>query len=115
MTEPCLSDPGPPPPRATLFPIPTFLSGAACSSGTLIAAKYVITAGHRVNSGSDGGWAMRIEVVPGYDNGYRPFGTAFAARFRSDTGWTTYRLPEDDFALITLDRTIGYSTGWGTP
>jgi glutamyl endopeptidase len=91
----------------------TFPNGKSyMCSGSLIAAKYVITAGHCTHSGGDGGWATRVEVIPGYDNGYRPFGTAYATRIRSDNGWTTYRLPEYDFAVLTLDRSIGNSTGW---
>ena len=79
-------------------------------SGTLIAAKYVLTAGHCVYSKSDGGWAKTIEAIPGGTN--KPFGSAYATQVRSYTGWASYQDPNYDIALITLDRPIGKSTGW---
>jgi V8-like Glu-specific endopeptidase len=81
-------------------------------SGTLINAKYLLTAGHCVYSKSDGGWATQVEVVPGMSGSYKPYGSAYATRFRSYTGWTNYSSRDHDFALVTLDRNIGDSTGW---
>ncbi|HEY9743071.1 MAG TPA: trypsin-like serine protease [Coleofasciculaceae cyanobacterium] len=79
-------------------------------SGTLIAAKYVLTAGHCVYSKSDGGWAKTIEAIPGGTN--KPFGSAYATQVRSYTGWASYQDPNYDIALITLDREIGKKAGW---
>ena len=81
-------------------------------SGTLINPKYVLTAGHCVFDSTKGGWANRIEVVPGYDNGYRPYGSAYATWLRSVTAWTSSADPSYDYALITLDRAIGNTVGW---
>lgn len=81
-------------------------------SGTLIASKYVLTAGHCVYVSSQGGWARSIEVIPALDGSSRPYGTAWATRLRTYTGWTQYQSSDHDFALITLDRTVGNSTGW---
>lgn len=81
-------------------------------SGTMVTPKHCLTAGHCVYSSGDGGWASWIEVIPGYDNGYKPFGSAWATYYRTYTGWTVYGSPDHDFSLITLDRRIGDTVGW---
>jgi glutamyl endopeptidase len=81
-------------------------------SGTIIAAKYVLTAGHCVYSRADGGWAKRVEVIPGLRGTYKPYGSAFATKLRSYTNWTSSQNSNYDIALITLDRPIGNTTGW---
>lgn len=80
-------------------------------SGTLVNRKYLLTAGHCVYDPSRG-WATRMEVVPGLNGTYMPYGAAFATAFRTYTGWTRYASADHDFALVTLDRNIGSSTGW---
>jgi V8-like Glu-specific endopeptidase len=81
-------------------------------SGTLISAKYVITAGHCIHDPRDGGWATQIEVIPGLNGTYKPYGSVFATYIRSYTNWTNNRDKNYDFALVTLDRKIGDITGW---
>ena len=81
-------------------------------SGALINAKYVLTAGHCVYSHTNGGWARSIEVIPGLRGTYKPYGSAFTSYMRSYVGWTRDRDSNYDFALMTLDRNIGNSTGW---
>lgn len=81
-------------------------------SGALIAAKYVLTAGHCIHSKSDGGWAKKVEVIPGLNGTYKPYGSVYATYLRSYTGWTSKQDSNYDFALITLDREIGKTTGW---
>ncbi|MES1023146.1 trypsin-like serine protease [Gloeocapsa sp. BRSZ] len=91
----------------------TFPSGKKfVCSGTLIAAKYVLTAGHCIHNSSEGGWANKVEVVPGLSGTYKPYGSAFAAYMRSYTAWTSSQNPNYDFALITLNKNIGNTTGW---
>ncbi|HEY9638770.1 MAG TPA: trypsin-like serine protease [Coleofasciculaceae cyanobacterium] len=81
-------------------------------SGTLIAAKYVLTAGHCLHDKAQGGWAKKVEVIPGLKGTYKPYGSAYATKFRSYTNWTSSRDSNYDIALITLDRSIGSTTGW---
>lgn len=91
----------------------TFPSGRQfICSGAMVGAKYTLTAGHCVFSHDEGGWARSIEVIPGLDGTYKPYGSAFATYMRSYVGWTQNQDSNHDFALITLDRTIGNSTGW---
>jgi len=91
----------------------TFPSGRQfVCSGAMVAGKYTLTAGHCVFSHTEGGWARSIEVIPGLDGTYKPYGSAYATRLRSYIGWTQNQDSNYDFALITLDRFIGNSTGW---
>jgi V8-like Glu-specific endopeptidase len=91
----------------------TFPNGKTYScSGAMIAAKYVLTAGHCVHSKNDGGWATRVEVIPGMNDSYKPYGSAFASNLRSYSGWMNNQDNNADMALITLDREIGNTTGW---
>lgn len=81
-------------------------------SGIMIGNKYVLTAGHCVHDRAMGGWASAVRAVPAQNGSSAPFGSAWATRFRSYTGWTNSKDSNYDIALITLDRTVGNSTGW---
>lgn len=67
----------------------TYPSGAtSMNTGWFIGAKAVMTAGHTVYSRTEGGWARRIEVIPGMRGSTRPYGSMIGTSFRSVTGWT---------------------------
>lgn len=81
-------------------------------SGAMVGSKHLLTAAHMVYNHAHGGWATSVAVSPG-QNGYsKPFGTVYSTRLRSWTGWTLYGDTSSDMALVTLNKTIGYSTGW---
>ncbi|WP_211589098.1 trypsin-like serine peptidase, partial [Allorhizocola rhizosphaerae] len=80
-----------------------FPSGAVYrGTGFFIGERAVATAGHCVYLHDQGGWARRIEVIPGCDGTSRPFGSALATTFRSTAGWTQHKLPAADYAAIIL-------------
>lgn len=91
-------------------------------SGVMIDAFHVLTAAHclYVWFPLPPGWVDSVEVVPAMDNGSRPFGEAWATRFRTPSEYVSdeFSLFPDsrhDWALITLDRNIGSFTGWMKP
>ncbi len=75
-------------------------------SGTMIGSKYVLTSMNNVYQSGFGGLAAWIEVVPGLDGSYKPFGSAYASYIRY------YYDGFSKVGLLTLDRNIGNSTGW---
>lgn len=91
----------------------TFADGVTRGcSGTLIQAKYLLTAGHCVHNKDYGGWYKKIEVVPGLKDTYKPYGSALATYARTYKGWINNQNRDYDMALVTLDKSIGNTTGW---
>lgn len=101
-------------PRQTMTKLfVTFPSGVSyVCSGTMINAKYVLTAGHCIYAHVEGGAATHIEVIPALDGFYKPYGSAYGVYARTYQGWVTNRDSKYDIGLVTLDRRIGLSTGW---
>jgi V8-like Glu-specific endopeptidase len=83
-------------------------------TGWLIGRRTLITAGHCVYIHDRGGWASRIEVIPGRNAAERPFGSCTATSFRSVLGWTQKRRRTHDYAAIILpeDCTYGDQLGY---
>ncbi len=83
-------------------------------TGWLVGPRTVITAGHVVYMHSRGGWASRIEVIPGRNGSTRPFGECTARSLRSVTGWTRKKKRSHDYGAIILPagcafgRRLGY-------
>lgn len=81
-------------------------------TGWFIGPRAVMTAGHCVFSRANGGWARRIEVIPGMDGASRPFGSAIGTSFRSVTGWTNNGDQNFDYGCIILPTPLGNTTGF---
>jgi glutamyl endopeptidase len=83
----------------------TFPNGAVYrGSGFFIGPRAIATAGHCVYMKSQGGWARRIEVIPGCNGTKRPFGQVVATQFRSVGGWVNQGLPECDYGCIFVPQ-----------
>jgi len=91
-------------------------------SGVMVDAFHVLTAAHCLQMWFPlvPSWVDSVEVVPGMDNGSRPFGEAWATQYRTPPEYAredSFFLldPRHDWALVTLDRNIGSFTGWMRP
>jgi V8-like Glu-specific endopeptidase len=86
--------------------------GNYVGSGTMIQSRFVLTAGHCVHDKNLGGWARSITVVPAYNYGNRPYGTAWGTQFYAWSFWINNKDFNWDMGMIKLDRSIGSLTGW---
>ncbi len=86
-------------------------------TGFLIDDFHVLTAGHVAYLHDEVGWAYdawasQLTVIPAMDSYYAPYCHAQFTLARSYTGWTTSRMHEHDWAMLTLDRNIGAWVGY---
>ena len=89
-------------------------SGETCyeGSGTLIDPKHVVTAGHCIHEGDGGDFFDVVTVVPGYEDGSRPYGDARSLQLHTWEGWADSGTWGHDVGVVDLDRPIGALTGW---
>jgi len=81
----------------------TFPSGSTYrGTGFLIGPRAVATAGHCVYLHNQGGWARKVEVIPGCNGSSRPYGQASSSSFRSVVGWVTNKKPDSDYGCVVL-------------
>jgi len=81
-------------------------------SGAIIDDFHVLTCGHCAYLHEHGGWADSIEVIPAMDGSYWPYGSSIVTYVRTYTGWTESEMVEHDWAVLTLDKSLGSFTGW---
>jgi V8-like Glu-specific endopeptidase len=81
-------------------------------SGTMVNKHHVITAGHVVFSKANGGWAKSIQFNAAQNDATLPFGSAFATRLFSFTGWTDSQNRDYDTGMLILNQDLGNRTGW---
>jgi V8-like Glu-specific endopeptidase len=90
----------------------------AIGTGWFVGPKTLLTAGHCVYSSQFfGGWAERIEVIPGLNGTgagpeVRPFGSVTSSRFSSTKGWADSEHADFDIGCIHLDEPLGEAVGW---
>ena len=81
----------------------TFPSGQTYrGTGFLIGARAVATAGHCVYLHNQGGWARKVEVIPGANGTLKYYGSAVSTTLRSVRGWVTSKKPESDYGCVVL-------------
>lgn len=81
----------------------TFPSGRTYrGTGWFVGPRAVVTAGHCVYLHAQGGWAQKMEVIPGMNGTSRPYGSAQAVSQRSVGGWVNGKKPESDYGCVVL-------------
>lgn len=81
----------------------TFPTGSVYrGTGFFIGPRTLATAGHCVYLHGQGGWARKIEVIPGANGSDRPYGSAESSQLRSVGGWVNGKRPESDYGCIVL-------------
>ncbi|MDD2837357.1 MAG: trypsin-like peptidase domain-containing protein [Sulfuricurvum sp.] len=93
------------------FPDGTVAQG----SGIVIGNNDVLTAAHVLYSRDNGGYAIAYEVTPIRMDNVEPFGVVYGSSAVVSNGWISDEIFTEDYGLITLERTIGYQTGWISP
>jgi putative chitinase len=86
-------------------------------TGSMIAANFVLTAGHCVHDGGPNGeWHTDFVVYPGRNGPLKPFGSCSASQLYSVEGWVNAASSDEgrlyDIGAIKLDCDIGRQTGW---
>ena len=89
-------------------------SDSGRGSGFMVSPYHFLTAGHVVHDGSGAEWSTKAntEIYLGMRESHRPFGVAGVVRQRSYTGWTENGNESHDWALLTLDRSVGDYSGY---
>lgn len=82
-------------------------NASSVGTGWLAGPRTIITAGHCVNADDIGGWAKRITVTPGMQDGTAPFGSFVTTRFESIAPWINDRNPDFDMGVIHIDPVPG--------
>ncbi|AXE25334.1 endopeptidase [Streptomyces globosus] len=86
-------------------------------TGWFIGPHTLVTAGHVVHikhSGVPGrdGWVKSIQVMPGRNGTFLPFGAVTSTNFRSVTGWTADGDENFDYGALVIPTELGATTGW---
>ncbi|TYP71430.1 trypsin-like serine peptidase [Aquimarina intermedia] len=82
-------------------------------TGFLIGPRTVITAGHVVYMHNHGGWAKKIEVIPGRNGSSKPFGSCTSSHLHSVKGWTKSKKRIMDYGAIILPKNCKYGKQLG--
>jgi V8-like Glu-specific endopeptidase len=85
---------------------------AYTGSGALVGPNDLLTAAHVVYSEEDGGWASEVYTTPGLSPNDQPFGVTQGTNIQSVSGWIEYADFAWDYALVTLQDSVGNQTGW---
>ena len=86
----------------------------------MVDSFHVLTAGNSLYRPQDGGFATSIIAIPDLQGSYEPYGIAYGTYERVEGSYYDFANANpgetstgvNDIGLVTLDHTIGNSTGW---
>lgn len=79
-------------------------------SGFMIGRSTAVTAGHCITI--DEQPIDYVVVIPGKNGDYHPYGEAYSTKIAISDGYFVDGNPEDDWAVMKLDRNIGSQSKW---
>lgn len=82
-------------------------------SGSMVGPHHVLTCAHNVYDIAKKCWALKIDIYPGRNKKSAPFGKLSVTRAYIFENWTNKEDKQFDIALLVLDQSIGFLTGWG--
>jgi V8-like Glu-specific endopeptidase len=85
----------------------------ADATGAFIAPDKVITAAHAIYNEKSGGKAIKVVIIPGYDNGKAPFGTTEAREINLPLEYAMFPSSRQvyDFAVLVTAHPLGNKCG----
>ncbi|MEM1346717.1 MAG: trypsin-like serine protease, partial [Pseudomonadota bacterium] len=88
--------------------------GTFVGTGAMVSPFHILTAAHVLeNPGFGGdGRALSAQIALGKSGNEEPYGRAEMVSYRVLPGWSDGYDLGQDMALITLDRSVGNTTGW---
>lgn len=81
-------------------------------SGVLVGPHHFLTAGHCIYDADTKEWAKDIKVRLGLNGTIAPFNETVGVKVYAYKRWIDDGNQEFDIALITLNRSVGFETGW---
>lgn len=82
-------------------------------SGSLVGPHHLLTCGHNVYDPQKKIWADKILAYPALNKKSAPFGVVEIVKAYTFTDWTNHGDHKFDIALLILNQSIGFYTGWG--
>jgi V8-like Glu-specific endopeptidase len=97
----------------SLFPDGTLSQGTA----TMISPYDLLTSAHDIYDKGYGGYAEKVQVIPGRMGDVLPYGIHEVIKFSTKNTWrdtnaSANELSLSDYGVITVNSAIGYVTGW---
>lgn len=91
----------------------TFPNGQTYRGTAFIIYKNLaLTAAHCIYRKDCGGYANIVQIWPGRNGNYTPYGSAIATNLHMTKGYQDSQLQNHDWAMLQLDSDIGNKCGW---
>lgn len=84
----------------------------ALGTGFVLSDSAIVTAGHCVYDYYTGKWAKSIRVIPAYENGLMPYGSAMGTSFSCGSAWKDSGDAQQDWGVIHVNNSFPSKCGY---